>query len=394
MSVKLSDALNLAWMMTGQDSSKTVDNLSGNAGLTDQFNMLLFLLQNAVAKAWRMFDWPATMTIEQRFFAPVFDYYTAYVKGTVIYDPVTQAYWQASADTLAGESPTRDPGVWAAPASTVTPRIPLTSPNRAVAQRMDITGTTEGGTPLVGVATAASAVALGTIFRMEFAGQEYFAQLLGAPQSAIDGGFTATPNDADPVTNNVIWVQVPGDGLNETPIGIVRQATRTDPRACHGRFYDESFHIFAGGIYLDRHHCGNSAWLQFQLRVPTFTLTAYAGGTTYAAGALVYSGGDTWLSLQDGNTGHTPAADSIYWSLVEFPWWLKEYAARQAYADWLIQGGITRDQGSVATQAASMAEEALSEAWMNEGIGQDQGSHTAVVLSARRAGRGFWYPWA
>jgi hypothetical protein len=40
---------------------------------------------------------------------------------------------------------------------------------------------------------------------------------------------------------------------------------------------------------------------------------AYAGGTTYAKGAIVLSVGINYYSLQDGNTGHTPASNPTWW---------------------------------------------------------------------------------
>lgn len=39
----------------------------------------------------------------------------------------------------------------------------------------------------------------------------------------------------------------------------------------------------------------------------------YAGGTTYAAGALVDSDGITYMSRMGGNIGHTPASNPAYW---------------------------------------------------------------------------------
>lgn len=43
------------------------------------------------------------------------------------------------------------------------------------------------------------------------------------------------------------------------------------------------------------------------------TPTVYAGGTTYAQGNLVSSGGTVYYSLVDSNTGHTPASSPSFW---------------------------------------------------------------------------------
>lgn len=39
----------------------------------------------------------------------------------------------------------------------------------------------------------------------------------------------------------------------------------------------------------------------------------YAGGTTYAKGQTVVSGGVFYISLQDANTGNTPASSAAWW---------------------------------------------------------------------------------
>lgn len=43
---------------------------------------------------------------------------------------------------------------------------------------------------------------------------------------------------------------------------------------------------------------------------------AYAGGTTYALNDVVFSGGSSYISLQNSNTGNTPASSPTFWDLV------------------------------------------------------------------------------
>ena len=50
-----------------------------------------------------------------------------------------------------------------------------------------------------------------------------------------------------------------------------------------------------------------------------FTPAAYAGGTTYAAGAYVTSVGYNWVSLSAGNIGHTPESSPTFWTLTSGP---------------------------------------------------------------------------
>lgn len=47
------------------------------------------------------------------------------------------------------------------------------------------------------------------------------------------------------------------------------------------------------------------------------TPPSYAGGTTYAAGAHVISGGIQYVSIQAGNIGHTPASSPTFWLPVD-----------------------------------------------------------------------------
>lgn len=52
---------------------------------------------------------------------------------------------------------------------------------------------------------------------------------------------------------------------------------------------------------------------------PQFSASAYAGGTTYTAGAYVTSSGYNWVSLQAANTGHAPEASPTWWQLTSGP---------------------------------------------------------------------------
>lgn len=43
--------------------------------------------------------------------------------------------------------------------------------------------------------------------------------------------------------------------------------------------------------------------------------SAYAAGTTYSIGNTVTSGGLSYVSIQDSNTGNTPASSPTYWTV-------------------------------------------------------------------------------
>lgn len=77
-------------------------------------------------------------------------------------------------------------------------------------------------------------------------------------------------------------------------------------------------------------------WLKFRKMPPQFTRTAYAGGTTYAADAVVYgSDGECYRSLAGSNTGHTPSSSPTWWEKQEFPEMFRDYVVAGVYGDWV-----------------------------------------------------------
>jgi hypothetical protein len=54
-------------------------------------------------------------------------------------------------------------------------------------------------------------------------------------------------------------------------------------------------------------------FVRLPLPQPTANPPAYAGGTTYTLGQQVWSAGVAYQSLQNGNTGHTPASSPTWW---------------------------------------------------------------------------------
>lgn len=50
-----------------------------------------------------------------------------------------------------------------------------------------------------------------------------------------------------------------------------------------------------------------------------FTPAAYAAGTSYGLGAFATSAGYNWVSLQAGNTGHTPESSPTWWAITSGP---------------------------------------------------------------------------
>lgn len=421
---QLADVMNDIWYRTGNDQSKNIANWSDGAPLTDQFTMLLSFVNAAVRKAWRLWTWPESMNIEQRFFAPVFDYYTTYPLGAIVYDPVTNAYQQCIVPTTILQSPTNTPASWVTPPTApVGSAVPLISANRTVPISTNITGINsgEGINPLYSVATASGATALGTFVGI-FLPYSVDPQTVGSVFPSLGNQFWVLasyatvsalsvvppflkPADYDASTNNVCWVNVPPQGFNETAIGLMRTAYSADPRTWR-HAWSISFALYGGYVQLPQNVNGiytingtpaacdvgwdgplGGVYFEFQSRCPTFTLTPYNSANTYtAASAPVYWNGDTYQAIAavPASASQDPTAKPYLWQLVTFPDWLREYAVRESYCQWLGSSGTPLEQGNRTMVAKQQADEALLEAMENDAIGQGQSFRQANFNSPYR----------
>jgi len=139
----------------------------------------------------------------------------------------------------------------------------------------------------------------------------------------------------------------------QTAIGTVKSV------AARNRFRSEypgylTFFFDAQGV-----HVGPLApaevWLEFRLRPAVFGGDEWKQANTYAAGDLVWvnAAGESYKSLQAGNTGNNPQTSATWWEKVEFPAELAPFVQLAVYAD-----GLKEDrQGSkAAAEARAYAE--------------------------------------
>ena len=99
-------------------------------------------------------------------------------------------------------------------------------------------------------------------------------------------------------------------------------------------------------------------WVKFRRRVSQFTLTAYSGAATYAAGALVLAAdGECYMALAALGAGQ-PVTDATKWELQPFPAFLQLYVTHAAAADLLKGEGQKAD----ARDEMGIAETRLAEA--------------------------------
>src|SRR5215813_8716245 len=91
-----------------------------NANLDpDKAYELLGFMDDRLREAWELYDFVETTYVEQRAFRPDFDPCVCYNQGDIVWDPASQQYYQALAQTVGG--PVSNTDIWAANPS-VNPR--------------------------------------------------------------------------------------------------------------------------------------------------------------------------------------------------------------------------------------------------------------------------------
>lgn len=130
------------------------------------------------------------------------------------------------------------------------------------------------------------------------------------------------------------------------------QSWETNAIGAVRRIYDKNPDIFFGAA--ERIHCslgtaifvaGEQAvvWVQFRLRAPQWTGERYSATETYGLDDQVQDNDedgdqDFFKSLAAGNTGNA-LTDTTKWARIDFPWVLRDAAARAAYSEKLRGDG-------------------------------------------------------
>ncbi len=119
-----------------------------------------------------------------------------------------------------------------------------------------------------------------------------------------------------------------------------------------------------------------TVWLEFVTTPPVFTTTAWASGTTYAVGDLVYSNPHTYICT----TAHTASGslNTSNFTLVEFPYLLGDFVKRAAQADY--QEGVKLTQRSRVNEDRAGA--MLADLWDQEFSTQGQTTTARVKTYA------------
>lgn len=150
-----------------------------------------------------------------------------------------------------------------------------------------------------------------------------------------------------PVSRLIAWSEIDDSRLYEAWTADPR-----DPANC-AREVDSTPTI--DGILLD---CNlSSVFILWLPDTPKFTTTAYAGGTTYAAGALVLAtDGNVYRSLQGSNTGHEPSASADWWRVVPFLALLQDFTVAFAAGCYHLDNGYEQKGGTRRSDALTELE--------------------------------------
>jgi hypothetical protein len=147
------------------------------------------------------------------------------------------------------------------------------------------------------------------------------------------------------------------DQSAKTPIGLVRGCYLDHP----GRSREPrrvGFVLGPDGIYLpDTRTTSVFAW--FQIKPPLLSGAAYAAGTAYSAGTVMYYAsstagyeGDYWLCAATTTAGQNPETHAAKWTRQEIPENLRDAIAHAAYGDFLRPAGKSSDVAMETSEGA------------------------------------------
>jgi hypothetical protein len=97
---------------------------------------------------------------------------------------------------------------------------------------------------------------------------------------------------------------------------------------------------------------GTSVYVEFRLRPPRFTHTAWDAAVAYIVDDLVYyaTTGECYISIQAG-TNKNPSSQTAYWTKIDFPYFLSRYVREAVYACTLEEDGQHEKAGRIRAKA-------------------------------------------
>ena len=140
--------------------------------------------------------------------------------------------------------------------------------------------------------------------------------------------------NVSPYPRTILWLQ-PG----HTPIGTAFTAWNKNPYTDQTRT-PIPFLLSNNGLEFSLSPVIQTVWLQFRLPYPGIGLDQWDATEIYNTGDAAFYNMDTYLSLIDGNTAHTPPAVSdANWQAFRIPWVFRGFITQAAFSDTLIVAG-------------------------------------------------------
>lgn len=202
---------------------------------------------------------------------------------------------------------------------------------------------------------------------------------------------TNQPPTTAGVVNAAYW-QLPDDfrynidfiSTGQTTIGEVLGVWSKDPDK-HADAVPIGFHLTPTALVCDRLAVRPLVYVRFRLPAPKFSTTAWASGTVYNAGDVVFSGADCWLALNS-NTNSTPTSSNLQWRVQTLPALLENSVKMAAKGEWLLSEDQDEKGSAVLTVAGDLLDAASAT------ISDQQGQTRTYAVRTRTRGRHSYAP--
>lgn len=247
------------------------------------------------------------MRYERRRYRPAYAGATAYAAGAEIYDPASDAYYQALRAATGQAPATSSGGGWVVNSAYWHPAQPAYS----------------GEDWATGLELAA-----GDVVRNPANGEYYGCHTAHTAGGSFDGTKFGL---LTPFIRSIDLAQA-----DETPMGEVWRVTLRDPRIHPLNPGELKFSTRGSAIVLSGSCAPTQSWVSFRIRPPIFTREEYDSGAAYDAGDIVYVDalGECYEALETIDTGsNSPADQPAKWAVVEFPYILRRFVEAAAKAE-------------------------------------------------------------
>ena len=207
----------------------------------------------------------------------------------------------------------------------------------------------------------------------DWCSRSYYQALVPTVGGVLTNSAVWRANVNPPYPRMIPWLQTA-----HTPIDACYTAWNKNPYTDQNRIPID-FLLSYNGLEFSLSPVTQTIWLQFRIQCPGIGLDQWNAAETYNSGDACYNNMDTYISLIDNNTNHTPppVGSDANWQQFRIPEIFREWLTRATFSDTLIVNG----QNEKAPDMLQQAYAALSAEYDKQTIqvGQFQG-YSARVL--------------